>query len=111
MELKVFKIDLADYRTPGSKVFTGRPRGKDVRVRSKIDEEESNYPRVEINIPDDIASINPSFLEEFLQNVVMKYKETAFKEKFIFINNGVYKISSDLDDAIERLLRDENALA
>jgi hypothetical protein len=110
MKGETLTIDLGIYRTPGSKVFTGRPRGKDVRNRSKIDSEEANYNKVQIIIPVDIASINPSFLEEFLKTVVTKYGEAGFFEKFSFINEGKYKILEDLEEAVERLLRDENAL-
>jgi hypothetical protein len=105
-------IDLEKYRTEGSKVFTGRDRGIEVREASKIDEFESLYDIIEIIIPPDIRSINPSFLEEFLLNVVTKLKEKKFKEKFIFVNKSTrYKYESDLDEAIDRILRNENALS
>ena len=103
-------IDLQNYRTPGAKVFTTRPRGLSVRVTSKIDENEPNYDKVVIVIPEDISSINPSFLEEFLENVVRRLGSQGFKNKFSFINNGRYKIDVDLEEAIDRILREENAL-
>ncbi len=64
--------------------------------------------KVSILIPSDIRSINPSFLEEFLQNVVLKLGETAFYAKFTFDNPGPYKIDNDLKEAVERILREEN---
>jgi len=111
METKVYKIDLQDFRTAGAKVFTTRPRGIEVRTKSKIDTIEPLYDKIEIIIPADISSINPSFLEEFFENVVMKLGEAGFYQKFSFINEGRYKIDSDLNEAIERILRDESALA
>lgn len=111
METKVFKIDLQDFRTAGAKVFTTRPRGIEVRNKSKIDTVEPQYDKIEIIIPTDISSINPSFLEEFFENVVTKLGEQGFYQKFSFINEGRYKISNDLNEAIERILRDESALA
>lgn len=111
METKVYKIDLQDFRTAGAKVFTTRPRGIEVRTKSKIDTIEPMYDKIEIIIPTDISSINPSFLEEFFENVVVRLKETGFYQKFSFINEGRYKIESDLNEAIERILRDESALA
>ena len=66
-------INLEIFRTPGSKVFTGRDRGIEVRNQSKIDEIESTTDdAITIIIPEDIRSINPSFLEEFLSKVVKK---------------------------------------
>ena len=106
-----YKIDLQDYRTVGSKVFTGRDRGSEVRQNSKIDTLITQYEEVDIVIPEDIRSINPSFLEEFLMNAVTQLGETVFNKKIKFINEGRYKVQEDLNEAIERILRVENALA
>lgn len=111
MEPKVHNIDLQLYRTAGSKVYTNRPRGAEVREKSKIDTIEPLFDHVTITIPNDISSINPSFLEEFLENVVVRLGEEGFRKKFSFINEGRYKIETDLSEAIDRILRDENALA
>jgi hypothetical protein len=111
METTLYRIDLQDYRNPGAKVFTTRPRGKVVREQSGIDLVEPKYDKIEVVVPSDISSINPSFLEEFLENVVVKLGETKFRSKFRFINEGRYKIDDDLTEAIERILREESAIA
>lgn len=111
METKVYNIDLEDFRTNGAKVFTTRPRGIEVRKKSNIDTIEPMYDKITITIPQDISSVNPSFLEEFFENVVMKLGEERFYQKFSFINEGRYKIENDLTEAVERILREENALA
>jgi len=111
MDNRVYSIDLQEFRTPGSKVFTTRPRGVDVRKKSQIDSIEPKYDKITTIIPNDISSINPSFLEEFLENVVMKLGESGFYQKFSFINGGRYKIENDLSEAIDRILREESALA
>ena len=103
-------INLNDYRTIGSKVFTGRLKGGEVRTISRIDELELKSDIIEIIVPIDIYSINPSFLEEFLVNVVSKLGTKGINDKFKFINEGDYKINKDLEEAIERILRIENAL-
>ncbi|MDP4581717.1 MAG: hypothetical protein NWS66_02440 [Saprospiraceae bacterium] len=103
-------IDLQTYRTPNSRVFTGRDRGIEVREASKIDILEAECETITIAIPDDIGSINPSFLEEFLYNVVIKLQPDIFFKKFNFQNNGRYKINNDLHEAVERIVREENAL-
>jgi len=104
-------INLQDFRTPGSKVFTGRDRGAQVRKDSKIDTVANQNESVTIAIPIDIRSINPSFLEEFLVNVVSTLKREGFYQKFHIDNPGQYKIDEDLRDAIDRILRQKNALA
>lgn len=111
MEIKTYNIDLQDFRTDGAKVFTTRPRGIQVRNASKINTLESIYDKIVITIPPDISSINPSFLEEFFEGIVMKLGEYEFYNKFSFINEGRYKIDTDLTEAIDRILREENALA
>lgn len=105
-------IDLENFKTIGSKVFTGRNRGIDVRNESKIDQLEGKSIKIVIKIPEDIRSINPSFLEEFLLNVVSKLGKQKFYEKFEFQNQSKrYDIATDLDEAIDRILRNENALS
>jgi hypothetical protein len=103
-------INLEEYRTQGSRVFTGRDRGIDVRLRSNINKIEAESGKISIIIPNDIGSINPSFLEEFLFDVVVKLKYEAFFAKFSFECGGRYKIENDLQEAVERILREETAL-
>ena len=104
-------IDLQNFRTPASKVFTGRDRGERVRKDSKIDQLTDTAQHIVIVIPNDIRSINPSFLEEFLHNAVMKLGKQGFNDKFQIENHGRYKVEDDLNEAIDRILRLENALA
>lgn len=107
---KISIINLQDHRTPGSRVFTGRDRGIQVRNASRIDELEAESEEIVIQIPADIGSINPSFLEEFLLHVVLKLQQDNFFKKFRFENKGRYKINTDLQEAVERILREETAL-
>lgn len=105
-------INLADFRTPESKVFTGRDRGIFVRTKSKIDELnfDTDTP-VQIIVPEDIRSINPSFLEELLINVVQRLGKDKFYKNFIFKTTGRYDIKDDLNEAVDSILREENGLA
>ncbi|MDD7887319.1 DUF4325 domain-containing protein [Flavivirga sp. 57AJ16] len=105
-------IDLENHRTKGSKVFTGRERGISVRKNTKIDVLINEYEQVEIIIPTDIMSINPSFLEEFLTNVVKSLGKDDFYKKIKFVSNSKrYDIALDLEEAVDRILRNENALS
>ena len=102
-------INLEKYRAKEgnriSKVFTGRDKGKYVREDSKIDELERK-----IIIPNDIYSINPSFLEEFLVNVVKKLGKDGFLAKFEFESLGDYEYQEPLYQAIDRILKEQTAL-
>lgn len=104
-------IDLSKFRTPGSKVFTGRDRGIFVRNNSRIDELITSNEQINIVVPADIRSINPSFLEEFLINVVQKLGKNNFYKSIIFKTTGRYNIEEDLKEAVDSILREENGLS
>jgi hypothetical protein len=110
MMSKTNVIDLQKYLTPGSRVFTGRDRGIEVRTKSEIDKLEAISEELIVVIPENVGSINPSFLEEFLFNIVVKLKAEAFFNKVKFASSGRYKIDNDLQEAVERILREETAL-
>jgi len=103
-------IDLETFRVQGAKVFTGRDRGLFVRNESKIDELETKFDKIEIIIPDNIYSINPSFFEELFFNVVNKLGKVNFLNKFSFKNVGEYNYNKPLNEAIERILRTKTAI-
>ena len=107
-------INLEDFRVRDgqrvSKVFTGRDRGKYVRESSRIDKIETMYDTVNVVIPDNVYSINPSFFEEFLVNVVKKLGKEGFLNKFKFSSEGDYEYSSPLNQAIDRILKNQTAL-
>lgn len=106
------KIDLETYRTKGSKVFTGRERGKKIREESKIDDLVDTNEIVNISIPSDIMSINPSFLEEFLFKTVTRLGKENFYRKVKFVTESTrYNITEDLEEAVDRILRSNNALS
>lgn len=105
-------INLEDYRVKigenFSKVFTGRNRGKEVRENSKIDKLEETCDDIYVIIPDNVYSINPSFLEELLVNVVTKLGKEDFLKKFHFISDGDYEIEIPLNQAIDRILKNKS---
>ena len=106
-------INLENYRTQlgsvKSRVFTGRDRGEEVRNKSNIDQLFAHYDKITIIIPADVNSITPSFLEELFFNIVKKYGNEKFMNKIQWNSNG-NDISSQLDEAIERILQDKTGL-
>lgn len=99
-----------DKKGNPAKVFTGRDRGESVRKESKIDEIEKNSSEVNIIIPDNIYSINPSFFEGLFLNVVIKLGRDGFFKKFKFQSLGKYPYSKPLNEAIDRILRKKTAI-
>ncbi|WP_169518480.1 hypothetical protein [Spirosoma panaciterrae] len=62
-------------------------------------------------IPEQVRSINPSFLEEFLINAVRAYGREGFLTRVEFTKAQRYDVTDDLEEAIDRILTEENALA
>ena len=114
MDNKSKTINLEKFRAKEgnriSKVFTGRDRGKYVREQSHIDDLEKQCDEITIVIPDQIYSINPSFFEEFLVNVVKKLGKEQFLAKFKFVSHGDYEYEMPLNQAIDRILKTQTAI-
>ncbi len=81
-----------------------------VRDSSNIDAIADNFDEVQIIIPKDIYSINPSFFEELFVNVVIKFGRDDFFKKFKIISEGSYNYEKPLTEAIDRILRTNTAL-
>lgn len=111
---KMATIDLKNFCTriggKVAKVFTGRDRGETVREKSKIDELYRQHGEITVIIPPDTFSITPSFLEEFFTNIVKKYGVEQFRRTVHIVPNG-YKIDGPLEEALERIMQDNNALS
>ena len=111
MQNHAYKIDLQDYTVNGVKNFNTRTWGIYVRNASKIDAIESENEQIVIEIPADVSNINASFLEEFLENVVVKLGSEGFRRRFTFESAGNYKIENHLEEAISRILKEESVYA
>jgi hypothetical protein len=57
-------------------------------------------------------SINPTFLEEQLFKIVKKLGKENIYSKVTFLSESKrYNISEDLEEAVDRILRSNNALS
>lgn len=85
MEVVMAKtIDLRTYRPVNSSSFIGRQQGELVRKVLKIDEMDSNSEEVEIIVPSDTTSFNPSFFLGFLYESIAKLGLEKFRAKYKF---------------------------
>ncbi len=105
------ELNLNVYLTKGAKVFTGRDRGLQVRKQSNINQLVKTNDVLTIRIPDEVRSINPSFLEELLTDVVRMYGRDGFLQRVKFVNAPRYDVTQDLEEAIDRILTEDNALS
>nr|DAS87786.1 MAG TPA: protein of unknown function DUF4325 [Caudoviricetes sp.]DAY16232.1 MAG TPA: protein of unknown function DUF4325 [Caudoviricetes sp.] len=77
-------IDLKNYKNSNSTVFTGRPQGKDVREKLKLNELDKDDGVVNIIIPKGTTSFNPSFYLGLLYDSFKNLGED-FDNKYKFV--------------------------
>lgn len=98
-------ISLAQFRGSKSTLFTGRPQGEEARKKLKLDELDKADVEVELLIPDDTTSFNPSFYLGLLFNSIKKLGVDNFLKKYHLIleSNDLDTISvlkANLDDGL-----------
>lgn len=76
------KIDLQPYKNTSTSVYTGRPQGVQVREKLKLSTLDSNDEHVELIIPEDTTSFNPSFFLGLLFGSIQKLGLDKFKQKY-----------------------------
>lgn len=80
------KIELKNYRPHNSTSFSGRPQGVAARKEMKISElDKQDDSDVELIIPADTTSFNPSFFLGLLYESIKKLGLEGFKKKYHWI--------------------------
>jgi hypothetical protein len=96
-------IDFGKLEGP---VFTGRPRGENLRSQLDVDSFDSRNVQVKINIPDTTYSISSSFiLGLFGKSVVCAGSREAFYKKYHFQANNLFQ--EVIDSCVSRALQDK----
>lgn len=101
-------IDLDEFTPPGATVLATRPWGIVARSRSNVDMLAKDYDRILIRVPKHVSRVNPSFLEEFLEDVFTTYGWEEFTRKFSFVFPHHMRLNADLAEAATRVLQDSN---
>lgn len=96
-------IDLSKEIKIGSKVFSGRLMGEELRIKYLLDEEDKIKEKVFIKFPKDTFSLNASFFLGMFGKSVIALGEEAFKNKYIFDCNDT--IHKSIEDGINRALK------
>lgn len=77
------RVDLGKYRPYNSTSFSGRPQGVRARNEIKISELDNNESTdIELVIPSDTTSFNPSFFLGLLYESIKKLGLDGFKKKY-----------------------------
>ena len=77
-------INLINYRTGGSKIFSGRDKGIAARKELELNKFDGASESVEVLIPKDTWSINSSFFGGLFEKSIISLKEKRFLEKYKF---------------------------
>ena len=102
-------ISLAQFRGSKSTLFTGRPQGEEARKKLKLDELDKADVEVELLIPDDTTSFNPSFYLGLLFNSIKKLGVDNFLKKYHLTleSNDLDTVSvlkANLDDGLRNAI-------
>lgn len=102
---KRFIIDLDNYRDQNAKVFIGYNNGKDVSRHVHLINKFDKFEEFEIIVPEGTFAVNPSFLEGLLEEAILHFGAKEFKIRFNFITVNNLDINSDINETIDRVLR------
>lgn len=102
-------IDLAQFKTEGAWVFSGRPRGTKIRERVNVDAIDQTDEATEVQIPTEILGINPSFFLGLFGPSVRKFGREGFESKYHFKCNPLVLL--DIEDGINQALKETNPLS
>lgn len=102
-------INLAKFQTPGSVVFSGRPRGIDIRKTLDLDAVDRSEEQVEVIIPPEVVSVNSSFFLGLFGKSVRALQRGGFMEKYKF--SGSAAAMENIERGIDEALVYSNPLA
>ncbi len=98
-------INLRSYRPSSATSYSGRPQGEDVRKKLKLDIEDALAEPIQVIIPNDTSSFNPSFFLGLFFKSISKLGVDRFSRKYDIIfetNNDELKkiLSKDIQDGL-----------
>ncbi|TCK96229.1 DUF4325 domain-containing protein [Paraburkholderia sp. BL9I2N2] len=98
-----------DFGTLEGPVFTGRPRGEQLRDKLGVDALDESNEVVEVKIPDSTYSISSSFvLGLFGKSVVKAGSREAFYRKYHFMSSQMFR--DVVDTCVNRALQQKSIL-
>lgn len=90
------EIKLGQFKRSEEKIFTDRDKGIEAREKLELDRKEETEGIIEVLLPKDIWTINPSFFGGLFEQSIKKYHE-EFWDKYKFL----YTDKSELSDSVK----------
>lgn len=102
-------LNLEQYRTRSNHVFSGRPRGEEVRKVACLDVEDGSDGVVQVQIPEDVWSMNASFFLGLFGPSVQHFQSSKeFFQKYKF--QCTPQIMEDIESGVEDALKSSSPL-
>lgn len=92
------KIKMHKHRTSGSKLYSGRPLGVDVRKELDLNAKDQDEKKYIFEFPEDTISINSSYFGGLFEKSVMDLGKNKFLSKYRF----AYPDGTELKDTLKR---------
>ena len=100
-------VDLGKYQSRKAKVFVGRDRGTQCRLKVGLDAADRSEQSVEVRIPHDTLSVTPSFFLAMFGDSIRKLGKREFTERYSFIG---WDARAVVEDGIREATRGLEAL-
>lgn len=84
--------------------------GQIARDECTINELVKKYSYVRIIVPEKIMSVQASFLQGFLQDIILDIAHKKITSRIIFECQGLYDIERDLHETVSRVLREAHMI-
>ncbi|WOO36006.1 hypothetical protein R2R35_19745 [Anaerocolumna sp. AGMB13020] len=95
---EINKINMHNHKSEGSKIYSGRDLGIEVRDLIDLDSKDKDDNKYNMIFPDDTVSINSSYFGGLFETSIIKLGREKFLEKYNFI----YADGKELKDALQR---------
>lgn len=94
------------HRAEGSKIYSGRPLGMEVREQLGLDEIDKSDETCTISFPLDTVSINSSYFGGLFEKSVIELGREKFEEKYKFMYENGEDLSETLKENLEEGILD-----
>lgn len=94
------KLNLHNYRSNGSRIFSGRDKGCNARKELKLGVIDFTHEEIIILIPKDTWAINSSFFGGLFEASVISLGEENFRKKYKFLYADGTELSYELQQNI-----------
>ena len=93
-------VDLSVYKKDEEMIFTNRDKGIRARKELKLEELEKEDGCIEVLLPNELWSINPSFFGGMFERSIKELRD-AFWEKYVFLFVNRDELTDELRDNLE----------